>query len=58
MSERVRRLCCLAGQGQVCSQASELLAEKGGMDITGMQVQRVCTHYGSLLDPLINQSRL
>lgn len=53
MSERVRRLCCLAGQVQVYSQASELLAEIGGMDITGMQVQRVCTHYGSLLGPLI-----
>ena len=53
MSERVRRLCCLAGQGQVYRQASELLAEIGGMDITGMQIQRVCTYYGSLLDPLI-----
>ena len=53
MSERVRRLCCLAEQGQVYRQASELLAEIGGMDITGMQIQRVCTYYGSLLDPLI-----
>jgi len=53
LSERVRRLCCLTGQGQVYRQASELLAEIGGIDIPGMQVQRVCTHYGSLLDPLI-----
>ncbi len=53
MSERVRTLCCLVGQGEVYSQASEVLDKVGGIVISGMQLQRVCTHYGSLLDPLI-----
>ncbi len=53
MSDRVRTLCCLVGQGEVYSQASELLDKVGGIGIPGMQIQRVCTHYGSLLDPLI-----
>lgn len=52
ISERVQRLCCLAGQAEVYGQASELLHEIGGIDISGMQIQRVCTHYGSLLGPL------
>lgn len=53
MSERVRRLCCLTGQATVYSQASELLEQIGGISITGMQIQRLCTHYGSMVDPLI-----
>lgn len=53
ISERVRRLCCLVGQAEVYGQASELLQEVGGIDISGMQIQRLCTHYGSLLDPLV-----
>lgn len=53
ISEKVRKLCCLVGQSQVYKQASELLDEVGGICITGMQIQRMCTYYGSLLDPLI-----
>lgn len=53
ISERVRKLCCLTGQATVYDQASELLEQIGGIDITGMQIQRLCTHYGSLVDPLI-----
>ncbi len=55
MSEKVRRLCCLTGQSQVYEQASELLDKVGGISITGMQIQRVCHHYGSLINPLIEQ---
>lgn len=53
MSERVRQLCCLTGQATVYSQASELLDQIGGISIAGMQIQRVCNYYGSLIDPLI-----
>lgn len=53
LSERVRQLCCLAGQAEVYDQASELLREVGGIDVSGMQIQRLCTYYGSLLAPLV-----
>lgn len=53
MSERVRRLCCLLGQAEVYDQASELLDQIGGITVSGMQIKRLCTHYGSLIDPLI-----
>ena len=53
MSEKLRTLCCLAGQAQVFEQASELLQAVGRISISGMQVQRICVHYGQLLDPLI-----
>lgn len=53
VSEKLRNLCCLTGQAEVYEQASELLCEIGGVSISGMQIQRLCTHYGNLLDPLI-----
>lgn len=53
MSERVRRLCCLVGQAQVYEQASDLLQQVGGISVAGMQIKRVCTYYGDLVDPLI-----
>lgn len=53
MSEKLRALCCLTGQAEVYDQASELLDEIGGVSISGMQIQRICIHYGQLLDPLI-----
>lgn len=56
VSERLRRLCCLTGQAEVYSQASELLQAIGHIEISGMQIQRMCTHYGNLLDPLIGSN--
>ena len=53
VSEKLRTLCCLTGQAEVFDQASELLFEIGGVSISGMQIQRICLHYGQLLDPLI-----
>ncbi|MEM6349114.1 MAG: UPF0236 family protein [Bacteroidota bacterium] len=49
----MRKLCCLVGQATVYSQASELLEQVGGIEIPGMQIQRICTYYGSLIDPLV-----
>lgn len=53
VSEKLRKLCCLTGQATVYSQASELLDKVGGIEISGMQIKRICTHYGSLIDPLV-----
>ena len=53
ITERLRELSLLTGQAEVYDQASELLARIGGITIPGMQIQRLCVHYGSLLDPLI-----
>ena len=53
MSERVRGLCCLLGQHSVYEQASELFSELLDVELSGMQIQRVCTHYGNLVDPLV-----
>lgn len=53
VSEKLRGLCCFSGQAEIYDQASELLDKLGGVSISGMQIQRICIHYGSLLDPLI-----
>jgi len=44
----------LLGQAEVYGQASELLVELVGIEISGMQIKRICTYYGNLLDPLIS----
>ena len=54
ISERMRGLLCLLGQSVVYDQASELFGEMMGVEISAPQVQRVCTHYGSAVDPLVN----
>ncbi|WP_081969018.1 UPF0236 family transposase-like protein [Phaeodactylibacter xiamenensis] len=54
LSERLRELCCLLGQGSVYEQASETLEELLRLDLSGMQIQRVCMHYGSLVGPLVS----
>lgn len=53
ITERLRELACLTGQAEVYSQASELLDRIGGIALSGMQIKRLCTYYGNLLDPLI-----
>lgn len=49
----MRTLCCLTGQATVYEQAGALLEQLGGISISGMQIQRVCLHYGQQFDPLI-----
>jgi len=53
VSEKLRALCCLVGQAKVYDQASELFEEIGQICNSRTQIQRICIHYGSLLDPLI-----
>jgi hypothetical protein len=56
ISEKVRGLCCLIGQSTTYNQGSELLKKVGGVEMSGMQIQRQCTYYGALFDPLIKSN--
>lgn len=44
----------MLGQSSVYEQASETLEELLRLDLSGMQIQRVCMHYGSLVGPLVS----
>jgi hypothetical protein len=53
ISERMRGLLCLVGQSVVYDEACELFEEMMGVEISAAQIQRVCTHYGNAIDPLV-----
>jgi len=53
ISERMRSLICLVGQSVVYEEGSELLASMMGLEVCAPQIQRLCTHYGSAIDPLV-----
>ncbi|PHN02775.1 hypothetical protein [Flavilitoribacter nigricans] len=53
ISERIRGLLCLLGQSVVYEEASELFATMLGIDVCTPPIQRVCTHYGKAIDPLV-----
>jgi len=46
----------LLGQSMVYEKASELLKELTRVDLSFMQIQRVCIHYESALDSLIKSN--
>ena len=46
-------LFCLLGQSVVYKEACELFNELLGIEVSAPQLQRVCTHYGNAVDPLI-----
>ena len=46
-------LFCLLGQSVVYKEACELLNELLGIEVSAPQIQRVCTHYGNAVDPLV-----
>lgn len=46
----------MLGQSKVYSEASEILKELLNIDVSGMQIQRVSTYYGELLDPIIEKN--
>ena len=56
ISERMRALICLLGQSVVYNEGSELFDEILGVKISAPQIQRVCTHYGNAVDPLIKSN--
>lgn len=49
----MRVLFCLLGQSVVYEEACELFDEMMGVEISAPQIQRVCTHYGNAIAPLI-----
>lgn len=53
ISKRLQLVMCMMGQSKVYSEASETLKELLHIDISAMQIQRVCTYYGGLIDPII-----
>lgn len=56
ISERLRISMCIVGQSVVYQEGSELFKELMGLEISGSQIQRVCVHYGGLVDPLIEKN--
>lgn len=52
----MRALICLLGQSVVYNEGSELFDKILGVKISAPQIQRVCTHYGNAVDPLIKSN--
>lgn len=56
-SDYIQILMCLIGQGKVFDETSELMEKLVGIELSGMQIQRVSEYYGSKLDPAIDRNR-
>lgn len=56
ISERMRGMMCLVGQAVVFEEGCELIKALMGLDVGSSQLQRVCTHYGNQVDPLIKSN--
>lgn len=52
----MRTLMCLVGQSVVFEEGCELLHQLMGVDVGSSQLQRVCTHVGNQVEPLINSN--
>jgi hypothetical protein len=50
MSAYLQELVCYVGQSEVFEGASEHLLKLSGVAVTGKQIERVCHHYGQLLE--------
>lgn len=53
ITQRIQELFCLVGQSVVYQEGSELFDSLMGLKVNSSQLQRVCKHYGSAIDPLI-----
>jgi len=51
----MQELMCYVGQQMVFKEASELLSKLKGVDINSMQIERVCHHYGGILEESNNK---
>ena len=56
MSRRMQVIACLTGQTTVYEEASELLKELLDIELAAPQIQRVCLHYGSSIDSLVESN--
>lgn len=52
----MQELMCFSGQSMVYSEAEQLLGKILGVEVSGMQIQRVCQFYGCELEKLIDQN--
>ena len=57
ISPRLQQLVCLTGQSLVFSEASNVILDFLNVDISAMQIQRVCKYYGGLLSSLIKRNQ-
>lgn len=47
---------CLLGQSKVYEEASEVFLELLDLEVSAMQIQRICIHYGERMNSLINSN--
>ena len=56
ITRHLQTILCLLGQSTVFEEASKLLKELLGVQISGMQIQRVSEYYGSLTQKAITRN--
>lgn len=56
ISHHLQQILCLIGQSKVYSEASEIINELLNIDVSAMQIQRVCKYYGQVVDELIDKN--
>ena len=49
---------CMLGQSKVYSEASQMLKELLHIDVSGMQIHRVSTYYGEMINPIIQKNMI
>ena len=50
-------MLCLLGQHSVYKEASQLIKQLLGLEVSGKQIQRVCNYYGEQIDPIIEANQ-
>jgi len=58
ISPRLQQLMCLTGQSLVFSEASKVILDFLNVDVSAMQIQRVCKYYGEILSSLVKKNEL
>lgn len=56
ITRHLQVMLCLIGQSKVFDEASEIVERMIGLNISGMQIQRVSEYYGEKLDPAIERN--
>ena len=56
ISQRIQGLFCLVGQSVVYEEGCKLFDRLMGITTVAPQIQRVCMHYGSAIDPLVKSN--
>jgi len=56
ITAKLQKEICLLGQYGVYREASELAEELLNINISDQQIRRICIHYGSLVDELVESN--